>query len=149
MKNSKYNYNKTAHAFFDSINQQQTKFYANNIMPMAQQQQQMPSKRGGTNIFIGNENMYYTSGIDANNLNGCHYYEHAQQHINSNGMGPTNHNLASGGGRQRYAPYSYPKRSYDHTLPPVKQSRFYNYAQPNLVNVSELQSPSDSTLRLV
>lgn len=151
MKNTKYNYNKSSHAFFDSINQQQSKFYANNnMMPMLQQQ--MPSKRSGANIFIGNENMYYGNGIESNNQNGCHYYDHIPQHINSNGTMLTNHNVVSGG-RQRYAPYSYQKRSYD-------QPRFYNYAQPsqqqtqalvssNLLNISEQNSPADSSFRLV
>ena len=166
MKNTKYNYNKSSHAFFDSINQQQSKFYANNMMPMSQQKPQMPLKRGGSNIFMGNENVYYVNGIDVSNQNGCHYYDQAQQqqqqqqqqHINSNAMVLTNHNMASGG-RQRYAPYSYQKRSYDHALPPAKQPRFYNYSQPsqsqalvssNLMNISaEQNSPSESSFRLV
>lgn len=155
MKNTKYNnYNKQSHAFFDSINQQQSKFYANNMMPMPHhlQQQQMPSKRNGANMFIGNENMYYGNGIESNNQNGCHYYDHIPQHINPNGTMLTNHNVVNGG-RQRYAPYSYQKRSYD-------QPRFYNYAQSsqqqtkalvssNLVNISEPNSPADSSFRLV
>lgn len=163
MKNTKYNYNKASHAFFDSINHQKSKFYANNMMPMPQQ---MPSKSrggngGGANMFIGgNENMYYVNGIEANNQNGCHYYDPIPQHVNANGMMLTNHNMAGGGGgRQRYAPYSYQKRSYEHSsLPPVKQSRFYNYNQTsqqqtqplvssNLVNISEQSSPADSSFR--
>lgn len=163
MKNTKYNYNKSSQAFFDSINQQ-PKFYANNMMPMSQHKMQMPSKRGAANMFVGNENMYYANGIDVSNQNGCHYYDQAQQqqqqHINSNGMVLSNHNMA-GGSRQRYAPYSYQKRLYDHALPPpAKQPRFYNYAQQsqpqtqalvssNLVNISEQNSPADSSFRLV
>lgn len=168
MKNTKYNYSKSSQAFFDSINQQ-PKFYANNMMPMSQHKMQMPSKRGGANMFIGNENMYYANGIDVSNQNGCHYYDQAQQqqqhHLNSNAMVLSNHNMASGGGgggRQRYAPYSYQKRSYDHAIPPpAKQPRFYNYAQAsqqqktqplvssNLVNLSEQNSPADSSFKLV
>lgn len=164
MKNTKYNHIKSSQAFFDSINQQQSKFYANNMMPMPQHKPQMPSKRSGANMFIGNENMYYPNGIDVSNQNGCHYYDQAQQqqqqHINSNGMVLTNHNMAVGG-RQRYAPYSYQKRSYDLALPPpAKQPRFYNYTQSsqqqtqalvssNLVNISELNSSADSSFRLV
>lgn len=166
MKNSKYNYNKSSQAFFDSINQQ-PKFYANNMMPMAQHKPQMPSKRAAAAMFVGNENMYYPNGIDVSNQNGCHYYDqaqqqqqHQQQNINSNGIALSNHNMA-GGSRQRYAPYSYQKRSYDHALPlAVKQPRFYNYAQQsqpqtqalvssNLVNISEQNSPADSSFRLV
>lgn len=163
MKNTKYNYNKASNAFFDSINHQQSKFYANNMMPMPQQ---MPSKRGGGKMFMGgNENMYYVNGIEANNQNGCHYYDPIPQHVNANGMMLTNHNMAGGGGggggggRQRYAPYSYQKRSYDHTsLPSAKQARFYNYNQSsqqqtqalvssNLVNLTEPNSPADSSFR--
>lgn len=159
MKNTKYNYNKSSQAFFDSINQQQSKFYANNMMPMPQHKPQMQSKRGVANNYIGNENMYYSAGVDVSNQNGCHYYDQAQQHINPNGMVLTNHSVA-GGGRQRYAPYSYQKRSYDHALPPAKQPRLYNYNQPsqpqtqalvssNLLNISEQNSPADSSFKLV
>lgn len=167
MKNTKHNYNKSSQAFFDSINQQ-PKFYANNMMPMPSSQHK-PSKRGGANMFVGNENMYYNAnGIDVSNQNGCHYYDQAQQqqHNNSMGMVLTNHNMASGlsggGGRQRYTPYSYQKRSYDHALPPpAKQPRFYNYAQAaqqqqiqplissNLLNMSEQNSPENSSFKLV
>lgn len=151
MKTTKYNYNKAQHSFFDSINNQQSRFYTNIMMPVSQQQQ-MP-KRGG-NIFLGNENAYYAKGNAANNQSGG-YYEHQQQ-LNLNGIGISNHNNP---GRQRFAPYPFYKRSYAHTLVQPMNQRFYNYQQQsqqpqtmassNLLNLSDQGSPADTSFRWV
>lgn len=145
MKTAKYNYSKAQHSFFDSINNQQSRFYTNIMMPISQQQQ-MP-KRG--NIFLGNENAYHPKGNAANNPNGGNYYE---QQLNLNGIGSSNHNNS---GRQRFAPYPFYKRSYAHTLVQPMNQRFYNYQQQsqqsqtmsssNLLNISDQGSPAETS----
>lgn len=118
------------------------------MMPISQQQQ-MP-KRG--NLYVGNENAYYSSGNCVNNPNAGNYYEHSQQ-INLNGIGLMNHYNS---GRQRFTPYPYYKRSYANTLVQPMNQRFFNYQQQpqvmsssNLVNISDQGSPADASFRLV
>lgn len=150
MKTAKYNYSKAQNSFFDSINNQQSRFYTNIMMPISQQQQ-MPKR---ANIFLGNESAYHAKGAGPNNQNGGHYFE---QQMNLNGIGLSNHNNSSG--RQRFAPYPFYKRSYAHTLVPPMNQRFYNYQQQsqqsqtmsssNLLNISDQGSPADASFRLV
>lgn len=150
MKAAKYNYNKAQYSFFDSINNQQSRFYTNNMMPISQQQQSQMPKRG--NLYVGNENAYYPKGNGANG--GGYYYDHTQQ-MNLN-IGLSNHNNS---GRQRFAPYPYYKRSYANTLVQSMNQRFYNYQQQSqqpqtissssLVNISDQGSSADASFRLV
>lgn len=134
MKTTKYSYNKTQYPFVDSINAQQPRFCKNIVMP-ALHQQHIPKN---TNVLVGNSgNFYHAKGNGNNNgQNNLHFKQQTQQ-LNAGIVGLTNNRSS----RQRFTPYPFYKRSYDHTVMQPTPQRCYNFQVQ-----SQQQSMASSSL---